>query len=106
MNIISRIKSWFEPKIEEPVIKPRIIFKSGIVQACIVDHNEIFEVELVVNKFCSLNRSAEQENIFLNDLRNRANAHIDYTGMANVGIVGQMRGNPQSLMGASIWGGN
>ena len=102
MNIISRIKSWFEPKIA--TTKAKVRFKNG---AAIYLHTPAHagdEMKVQAYRFVQVNRDLEKEKRLRELLQNRANSHIHYRGMQNVGIGGQMVGSAQSLMGANIWG--
>ena len=61
MNIISRIKSWFEPKIEEPAKKARIRFRKGLVfmyeRPAYADNG----VTLALDEFLYANRNKDRE---------------------------------------------
>ena len=101
MNIISRIKSLFEPKIKEPAKKATIRFRKGAVLMYTRPIDSDNGVSLALDEFIYANRDREAES------RARNRIHNDYLG--NLGMhdslnSNQLRGNPQSRMYDFDWG--
>ncbi len=102
MNIISRIKSWFEPKIATK--KATVRFKNGAAIYLYTPAHAGDDMKTEAYRFVQVNRNLEAEKRLRDLMQNRSNSYIDYRGLQNVGISGQMAGSAQSLMGANLWG--
>lgn len=114
MNIISRIKSWFEPKQKQKI---RIRFRNGI--AIHVENPPNAGLNLIAVKrsaeFVSANRDdteeARQRDCLMGMAQDRNRGMNSYCqGVGNglsgqeLGRASQMRGNPQSGMYDFGWG--
>lgn len=70
MNIISRIKSWFEPKIEEPAKKATMKFKNGILLTYCAPNNPTNKMQMAIDGFVLANRDFEREKLMRERLMN------------------------------------
>ena len=108
MNIIYRIKSWFEPKIEVATTKAKVRFKNGVAFSTMIPANAGFDMRNKVDGFEYRNQDweavEEMRSALYNMGRQQAMDSVVYCGAGNVGVQGQLRGNPQSLMGGNLWG--
>ena len=71
MNIISRIKSWFEPKVEEPAKKATIRFRKGMVLMYTRPPYADNGVSLALDEFIYANRDREADRRTGELMRNR-----------------------------------